>query len=125
VVVNLTLGVTITALGEALALADTLGLDRGTLLDILAESPIGSTVRSKRANIESGTYPPGFKLRLALKDLRLVTESPAQPGRDLRLAAASLSWLEQAAQAGADDLDYSAVVATILGAESSPSNTHG
>jgi 3-hydroxyisobutyrate dehydrogenase-like beta-hydroxyacid dehydrogenase len=125
VVVNLTLGVTITALGEALALADTLGLDRGTLLDILAESPIGSTVRSKRANIESGTYPPGFKLRLALKDLRLVTESPAQPGRDLRLAAASLSWLEQAAQAGADDLDYSAVVATILGAESGPSNTHG
>jgi 3-hydroxyisobutyrate dehydrogenase-like beta-hydroxyacid dehydrogenase len=116
-VVNLTLGVTITALGEALALADTLGLNRGTLLDILAESPIGGTVRSKRANIESGAYPPSFKLRLALKDLRLVTESPAQPGQDLRLAAASRSWLEQAAQAGADDLDYSAVVATILGAD--------
>ncbi|MDB6002952.1 MAG: 3-hydroxyisobutyrate dehydrogenase [Rhizobacter sp.] len=125
VVVNLTLGVTMTALGEALALADTLGLDRETLLDILAESPIGSTVRSKRANIESGTYPPGFKLSLALKDLRLVTRSPAQPGRDLRLAAASRSWLEEAAQAGAADLDYSAVVATILGTGSGPGNTPG
>jgi 3-hydroxyisobutyrate dehydrogenase-like beta-hydroxyacid dehydrogenase len=125
VVVNLTLGVTMTVLGEALALADTLGLDRGTLLDILADSPIGSTVRSKQANIESGTYPPGFKLSLALKDLRLVTESPAQPGRDLRLAAASRSWFEQAAQAGAADLDYSAVVATILGTGSGPGNIPG
>jgi 3-hydroxyisobutyrate dehydrogenase-like beta-hydroxyacid dehydrogenase len=125
VVVNLTLGVTITALGEALALADTLGLDRGTLLDILTESPIGSTVQSKRANIESGTYPPNFKLRLALKDLRLVTESLAQPGPDLRLAAASRSWLEEAAETGAVDLDYSAVVATILNAQSGRSTTDG
>ncbi|MCW2718201.1 NAD(P)-dependent oxidoreductase [Pseudonocardia sp.] len=121
IVVNLILGVTITALGEALALGDTLGLDRRTLLDILAESPIGSTARSKRANVESGTYPPGFKLRLALKDLRLVTEPTAQPRQDLRLAAATCSWLEQAAQAGADDLDYSAVVATILAASTGSS----
>jgi 3-hydroxyisobutyrate dehydrogenase len=120
VVVNLTLGVAMTALGEALSLADTFGLDRETLLDVLADSPIGSTVRTKRANIESGTYPPAFKLRLALKDLRLVTESPAHPGRELKLAEASRSWLEQAAWAGAGDLDYSAVVATILGSQSSP-----
>jgi len=122
VVVNLTLGVTMTALGEALALADTLGLERETVLDILAESPIGSTVRSKRANIESGTYSPGFKLSLALKDLRLVTESPTQRGRELRLAEASRSWLSQAAWAGAGNLDYSAVVATILGADTTPSD---
>jgi 3-hydroxyisobutyrate dehydrogenase-like beta-hydroxyacid dehydrogenase len=100
-VVNLTLEVTMTALGEALALADTLELDRKTLLDILAESPIGTTVRSKRTNIGSGTCSPACTLRLALKDLRLVTESPTEPGRELRLA-----------------LDYSAVVATILSAES-------
>jgi hypothetical protein len=98
-VVNLTLGATMTALGEALALAATLGLDRETLLDILAESPIGSTVP--------------------------VTRSPAQPGRELRLAAASRSWLQPAQRAGADDLDHSAVVATILGADSGPSDTHG
>jgi len=125
VVVNLTLGVAVTALGEALALGGTLGLDRTTLLDILAESPIGATVRGKRANIESGSYPPSFKLRLALKDLRLVTESPVRPGQDLKLAAASRSWLEEAAAAGAGDLDYSAVVATIVAALSGPSGTEG
>jgi 3-hydroxyisobutyrate dehydrogenase-like beta-hydroxyacid dehydrogenase len=111
------------ALGEAPSLADTLGLDREALLDILAESPIATTVRTKRANIESGTYPPGFKLRPALEDLRLVTQSPAQPHRELRLAAASRSWLEQAERACADDLDYPEVVATILGADPGPRDT--
>ena len=105
---------TIAALGEALALGDTLELDRTALLDVLAESAIGATVRGKCANIESGTYPPSFKLRLALKDLRLVTETAVETGRDLPLAVASRNWLEQADRAGAGDLDFSAVVATIL-----------
>jgi 3-hydroxyisobutyrate dehydrogenase-like beta-hydroxyacid dehydrogenase len=116
VVVNLTLGVAMAAAGEALALGDTLGLDRSTLLDILTESPIGGTVRIKRPNIESGSYPANFKLRHALKDLRLVTETSPAPEQDLRLAAATRSWLEQAAANGAGDLDFSAVVATILAA---------
>jgi 3-hydroxyisobutyrate dehydrogenase-like beta-hydroxyacid dehydrogenase len=113
VVVNLTLGVTMAALGEALALGDTFGLDRTTLLDILAESPIGPTVRAKRVNIESGTYPPNFKLSLALKDLYLVTDSAAQ---DLPLAAATLGWLEQATHDSTTDPDFSAVVETIRAA---------
>jgi 3-hydroxyisobutyrate dehydrogenase-like beta-hydroxyacid dehydrogenase len=124
-IVNMTLGVSITALGEALLLGDTHGLDRPALLDILADSPIGTTVRGKRANIESGAYPPSFKLHLALKDLRLVTENPTRPGQDLRLAAAARSWLEQAAHAGAGDLDFSAVVATILAAGSDPDAADG
>jgi 3-hydroxyisobutyrate dehydrogenase-like beta-hydroxyacid dehydrogenase len=119
-VLNLALGVTITALGEALALGGALGLDRTTLLDTLADSPIGTAVRSKRANIESGNYPPSFKLRLALKDLRLATQSQARPGQELPVAAASRGWLEQAAQSGAGDLDYSAVIATILAERAAP-----
>jgi len=72
-------------------------------------------IRAKRDNIESGTYPPNFKLRLALKDLHLVTDAAAEAGRELKLAPASLAWLEEAKQAGAGDLDFSAVVATIVG----------
>ena len=115
VVVNSTLGAAMAALGEALALGDAFGLDRKAVLDVLADSPIGSTVRAKRDNIESGTYPPNFKLRLALKDLHLVTDAAAEAGRELKLAPASLAWLEEAARAGAGDLDFSAVVATIVG----------
>jgi 3-hydroxyisobutyrate dehydrogenase-like beta-hydroxyacid dehydrogenase len=117
-VVNLTLGVAMTAAGEALAIGDVLGLDRATLLDTLADSPIGTTVRAKRANIESGSYPPAFKLRHALKDLRMVTETAARSGEHLQLAWASRDWLEQAAATGAADLDFSAVVATIRAASS-------
>jgi len=116
-VVNSTLGAAIGVLGEALALGEALGLDRATLLDVLAESAIGPTVRGKRANIESGDYPPSFKLRLALKDVRLVTETADRAGLDLKLAPAAEAWLERAAQDGAGDLDYSAVVATILAAQ--------
>jgi 3-hydroxyisobutyrate dehydrogenase-like beta-hydroxyacid dehydrogenase len=82
----------------------------------LTSSPIlGPTARAKRANIESDTYPPSFKLSLALKDMRLVTEAAIGAGRDLKLADASRAWLDEAAEAGAGDLDFSAVVATILG----------
>src|SRR2546422_11328665 len=36
---------------------------------VLAESPIGPSVRAKRANVEAGRYPPSFKLRHAAKDI--------------------------------------------------------
>jgi 3-hydroxyisobutyrate dehydrogenase-like beta-hydroxyacid dehydrogenase len=103
----------IAAFGEALALGDALGLDRSALLDVLAESPIGSTVRAKRANVDSGTWPPNFKLSLALKDLRLVNDLADRAGRRLGVASASRDWLERAAEGGAGELDFSAVIATI------------
>jgi 3-hydroxyisobutyrate dehydrogenase len=115
VVVNLTLGVAITALGEALAVGRTLGLDRTTLLDVLAESPLGPTVHAKRANIDAEAYPPNFKLSLALKDLRLVTQLA---GQELPVAVATAGWLERAAVDRAGDPDFSAVVETILASRS-------
>jgi 3-hydroxyisobutyrate dehydrogenase-like beta-hydroxyacid dehydrogenase len=112
-VANSTLGALMTALGEALALADSLGLDLHTTLDVLADSPIGITARSKRDHVESGTYPPRFKLGHASKDLRLVTEAAAQVGYELPLASAARAWFDGALAAGLGDLDYSAVIAHI------------
>ena len=117
-VANLTLGVAITAIGEALALGDTLGLDRATVLDVLADTPIGGTAKIKRPNIEADSYPPSFKLRHALKDLRLATETA--DGKELQLTAAARDWLEQAYADGDADLDVSAVVATIRAAIPGP-----
>jgi 3-hydroxyisobutyrate dehydrogenase-like beta-hydroxyacid dehydrogenase len=116
-VANSTLGALMSGLGEALSLAHGLGLETGAVLDVLAESPIGVTVNSKRELIDTGAYPPRFKLALAAKDLRLVTEAAEAVGRDLRVATAARSWLEEAARAGLGDLDYSAVTAHIRGAE--------
>ena len=83
-VANSTLGALMTALGEALALADRLGLDRSDVFDVLVGSPIGVTARSKRNLIASGRYPPNFKLRLAVKDVDLVHDTAARLGLELR-----------------------------------------
>jgi 3-hydroxyisobutyrate dehydrogenase-like beta-hydroxyacid dehydrogenase len=114
-VANSVLGAAMVAVGEALSVGEIFGLDHTVVLDVLAGSPVGPTARAKRGNIESGTYPPSFKLSLARKDMRLVTEAAGRAGRDLKLADASRAWLDEAAEAGASDLDFSAVVATILG----------
>jgi len=112
-VVNSTLGATITAFGEALALGDALGIDRAALLDVLAESAIGGTVKAKRASVESDDYPAAFKLSLALKDLRLVETAAGQAGRQLRVASAAREWLERADHEGYGELDFAAVIRTI------------
>jgi 3-hydroxyisobutyrate dehydrogenase/2-hydroxy-3-oxopropionate reductase len=116
-VANLVLGVLMSGLGEALALADALGLEQGQVLDALAESPIGATVKSKRDKIDDDRFPPNFKLSLAAKDLRLVTEAAAGAGVELRLAPSARAWLEAAEAAGMGQLDYSAVIAAVRGRE--------
>jgi 3-hydroxyisobutyrate dehydrogenase len=113
-VVNLTLGVAMTTLGEALALGHALTLDRRILLDVLEGSPLGNTVKGKRERIESGHYPPNFKLALGEKDLRLVNGAAEESGVELRVARAAHTWFADAAPLYGD-LDYSAVIAAILG----------
>jgi 3-hydroxyisobutyrate dehydrogenase-like beta-hydroxyacid dehydrogenase len=116
-VANLVLGASIAAVGEALALGEGLGLGRTPLLNMLEGSQLSPVVRAKRSNIESGHYPPNFKLRHAAKDLRLVIEAASAVDRDLKVSAAARAWLDAAVERGAADLDYSAVVATIVGEE--------
>lgn len=114
-VANSTLGALMCGLAEALALADALGLEEHAVLDVLAESPIGATVRSKRELIERGEYPANFKLALAAKDLGLVSDAAGAAGLELRLAPGARAWLMEATEAGLGDLDYSAVVAHARG----------
>ena len=49
------------------------------VLDVLADSPISVPARSKRPRIESGDYPPNFKVSLAHKDASLVGDLPFNP----------------------------------------------
>jgi 3-hydroxyisobutyrate dehydrogenase-like beta-hydroxyacid dehydrogenase len=110
-VANSVLGALMSALAEALTLADSFALDQSAVLDILAESAIGVTVRSKRDNIESGRFPPNFKLSLAAKDLRLVTGTAQNAGLQLPLAMAARAWFELSEAEGLGPYDYSAVTA--------------
>jgi 3-hydroxyisobutyrate dehydrogenase-like beta-hydroxyacid dehydrogenase len=112
-VVNSTIGGVVSVLGEALALADSLGLDEEATLDVLADSVIGPAVSRARPSIESGTYPPRFKLTLARKDLGLVMEAARRAGLDLRMAPAARDWLASAEAEGLGALDYTVVVAHV------------
>ncbi|MGH2694697.1 MAG: NAD(P)-dependent oxidoreductase [Actinomycetota bacterium] len=120
VVVNSTLGAVMTALGEAMALADALGLEEKAALDVLEGSPIGATVARKRGNLQSDAYPPNFRLSLAVKDLALVEETARAAGLEFKIAAGAKAWYEAADQAGLGELDYSAVVAHVRGRPARP-----
>ena len=113
-VANTTLFGTLGVLGEALALADALGLDRNTAFEILASTPLAAQAERRRPSLEAGEYPPRFSLSLAHKDADLIAESAAAAGLDLRLAEAARSWLREAEEAGLGEADYSAMLARIL-----------
>jgi 3-hydroxyisobutyrate dehydrogenase-like beta-hydroxyacid dehydrogenase len=113
-VANTTLVGTIGVLGEALALAEGLGLPRAKAFEVLAATPLAGQAERRRESVESGDYPPRFALYLARKDAELVVAAASEAGVDLRLTEAARSWLAEAEEAGLGDRDYSAVLARIL-----------
>jgi len=114
-VVNSTLFGAVSVLGEAVALAQGLGLSKETTFDVLATSSIAGQAERRREAIETGEYPKRFPLSLGLKDADLIAEAAAASGVDLRVAAAARSWLAEANEAGWGDRDYAEVLAWILG----------
>jgi 3-hydroxyisobutyrate dehydrogenase-like beta-hydroxyacid dehydrogenase len=109
-VANSTLFGTIAMLGEALRLADRLGLSREAAFEVLAATPIAAQAERRRAALEANDYPPRFPLSLARKDADLVTAAAPE----LRLAQAAGSWLADADDASWGDRDYSSLLAWVL-----------
>jgi 3-hydroxyisobutyrate dehydrogenase-like beta-hydroxyacid dehydrogenase len=114
-VANSTLFDLLGALGEAVALADGLGLSREAAFEVLARSPLAAQAERRRAALEAGDYPTRFRLSLAHKDVNLILESAAAAGVDLRLAPAVERWLADAEAAGLGERDYVAVLERIVG----------
>jgi 3-hydroxyisobutyrate dehydrogenase-like beta-hydroxyacid dehydrogenase len=113
-VANSTLLGTLGVLGEALGLAQALGLPRAATFEILAQTPIASQAERRRPQIEDDDYPHRFSLSLARKDADVIAESAATSGAQLRLANAVRSWFADAEAAGEGDRDYSAILEFIL-----------
>jgi 3-hydroxyisobutyrate dehydrogenase/2-hydroxy-3-oxopropionate reductase len=114
-VANMSLFAVVAALGEALTLADGLGLSRATTFGVLARTPLADQAKRRHDSFEQGHYPRRFALALARKDADLVVEAAARAGLDLRVAAAAASWLLDAERAGLGERDHSAVLAQIAG----------
>jgi 3-hydroxyisobutyrate dehydrogenase len=101
-------------LGESVALAERLGLDRRTAFDVLATTPLAAQAERRRPAVDAGTYPPRFALSLARKDAGLVLDAAERRGARLRLAAAVASWLADAEATGRGEQDYTAMLAQIM-----------
>lgn len=114
-VANSTLFPVLAALGESLALADALGLDREKTYAVLAGTPLGQQLRRRRPALESGDYPARFSLSLARKDAELIAEAAEAAGIDLRLAKAARAWFQEAHEGGWGERDYASVLSWILG----------
>jgi 3-hydroxyisobutyrate dehydrogenase-like beta-hydroxyacid dehydrogenase len=110
-VANATLFGVLGVLGEALAVADSLGLAREAAFDVLEGTPVAAQAERRRPAIEAGDFPMRFSLSLALKDADLIA---AATGLDLRVTSAARAWLAEAAGGGWEDRDYAAVLEWIL-----------
>jgi 3-hydroxyisobutyrate dehydrogenase-like beta-hydroxyacid dehydrogenase len=109
-VLNNFVGVSLVSLlGEAMALADALGIEEARALELLGSTPIRATLEHQWPRVESGGKPPSFRLRLAAKDLRLALEA-ADATTDLPMGRAALDWLVAAAEAGLGEHDQSSVI---------------
>ena len=113
-VANTTLFGTLGVLGEAIALAQGLGLSREAAFEVLAATPVAAQADRRRDAVEADEYPRRFSLALARKDAELIAEAAASAGVDLRLAEAARTWLVEADEAGWGDRDYAAVLSRIL-----------
>ncbi len=113
--VNLILGVSMQALGEALALGARAGIPPQRLWEILQGlAVISPAMRNKGGRIVQGDFSPSFALRLMEKDLGLVVEFGRQVGAPTPLAAAAQQTFLAARTHGWAEADYSAIAGWLM-----------
>ncbi|MGW0228265.1 NAD(P)-dependent oxidoreductase [Actinopolymorpha singaporensis] len=111
-VVNLTLGTSIAAIGEALRLGRVLDLEQSLVDSLIEASPLGAAFPPIRAIMDSGKpQPANFELGLLRKDLDLCL---AEAG-DLALTAAAREACQRAMAAGHGSDDARALAVLMAG----------
>jgi 3-hydroxyisobutyrate dehydrogenase len=119
-VINLTLGVAMGGIAEALRLAHDLALDRHVVLDVLEIGPLGFSAKQKRKMLESGEFDGAtFTLDAMIKDLDLALSSAHE---ELPVTGATKSIADEASAAGHGEDDY-ASFAGYFSAEGRPNST--
>ncbi len=113
-VANFCLLAAVVSFGEAYAMGTALGLQSSTLQEIISTGPLGSQVDRRIPALLDGRFEKRFSLDLALKDTRLIVKQPQLLGNDLHVTKGIQSWLGLAVDTGHGQLDYTAVLATIL-----------
>ncbi len=111
---NLLAGINLVGAAEALALAQRLGLDRATMLDVIEQSSGQSWIGSDRmrrvlAQDGAGDYAPRAHMTLLQKDTALAVAAAQSVGFSGPLGQAAAQVFDDAARAGLADEDDAAV----------------
>jgi 3-hydroxyisobutyrate dehydrogenase-like beta-hydroxyacid dehydrogenase len=105
--INMLLGTTLQALAETVVFADGQGLERATLLDMIAETACASPiVNLKLPALRADAYPAAFPLKHMAKDFRLALAA----GATLPATQAVAATFAAAEAAGQGDNDVMAVI---------------
>lgn len=108
-VFNAVLAVTVSGVGEAVALGERLGLDTTTVLEVLGRGGAAPIVARKGPMIASADYTASFALSLMRKDAGLVREAARDAGAWAPVAGLVAELLERAERDGLGDGDYSGI----------------
>jgi 3-hydroxyisobutyrate dehydrogenase len=107
---NLVLGSFMTTIAEATALGEAVGVDRETILEILASGAGNSTVlNGKREMLIKQDFTPQFSLGAIDKDLKYLQDLAAQLRQPLRSGEAAREAFAKAVAENPPDLDFAAV----------------
>ncbi|HWD70217.1 MAG TPA: NAD(P)-dependent oxidoreductase [Solirubrobacteraceae bacterium] len=108
---NLMIGGTTQLLAEALVLAESHGLQRGRMLEVIAGSAIGSPyVNYKQGTLLSGDYSSTFTARLLHKDLGLALAAGHDCSVPLPVTAVVQQLVEGCIAQGMGDLDLAVLI---------------
>ncbi|WP_291008741.1 NAD(P)-dependent oxidoreductase [Hydrogenophaga sp.] len=113
---NLLAGINLVGVAEALALAERLGLDLATTLDVIEQSSGQSWIGSDRMHRAlAGDFAPRAHVTLLEKDTRLAVEAAAAAGFSGPLGGAAARVFAQVHAAGKGDLDDAALLPWLQG----------
>jgi 3-hydroxyisobutyrate dehydrogenase-like beta-hydroxyacid dehydrogenase len=109
-VANTTLLGTMAVLGEALALAKSLGLDPDAAFEVLSTTPLSAQAERRRPVIEGAEPPVRFRLALATKDADVIVDEGRRAGVDAEITKVAAARFRAAEEAGDGDRDYAAIL---------------
>ncbi|MEL7432918.1 MAG: NAD(P)-dependent oxidoreductase [Chloroflexota bacterium] len=117
-VINHLLATSMLAFAEGLALGESLGIDRETLLNTIVGGPVAPPyLAGKRAKIASDTYETEFPLRWMQKDTAMVAETAFDAGVAMPSANITKEIFQLATRFGYGDDDFSAIYAFLTHSE--------
>ena len=107
---NMMITMAIEAMAEAVVITEASGLQRDAFFELILGTLFGGrSYESYSANIAKGSFEPGFKAKLGLKDLGLAADAAEKAGKRLPMLDAVRRRMNETVNSGMGEKDWSAM----------------